>query len=53
MATDVASLAASVAEGLADGALLNGPAGAPYTVEGLVPTLVALPPLQAPLQPAS
>jgi glycolate oxidase FAD binding subunit len=43
MATDVASLAASVAEGLADGALLTGSACAPYAVEGLVPTLVALP----------
>ena len=43
MATDVGSLAASVAEGMADGALLTGPACAPYSIEGLVPTLTALP----------
>jgi glycolate oxidase FAD binding subunit len=43
MATDVRSLASSLAEGLAEEALLSGDACRPYAVEGRTPALVALP----------
>src|SRR5687768_13045441 len=43
MATDIDSLAARVAEGLDEGAVLTGAACQPYAVEGQVPPLVARP----------